>query len=220
MYVYDPVDADIVIEDARSWVCSGTGLASGDRLPGLLGYEVDRQFGGQPAGTERIAHSPVPGTTETSDMTVYTAQSGATVFATGSMHFNWGLDAYNSPALHSNRVNPAAQQMTRNVLASMQGNRPAPPTVLAAPTNLTARSTAKTTIALSWTDRSTNEQSFAIERSLSATTGFVEIARVSANTATHTDASVVRRTAYYYRVRALNGTSASPYSNTASAKAR
>jgi hypothetical protein len=53
-------------------------------------------------------------------MTVYTASSGAIVFATGSMNFNWGLDGYNAPALHPNYVNAAAQQMTRNVLAAMQ----------------------------------------------------------------------------------------------------
>jgi hypothetical protein len=221
MYVYDPVDADIVIENAQNWVCNGTGLRNGDRLPGLLGYEVDSEFGNQPVGTERIAHSAVPNTTITSDMTVYTAASGATVFATGSMYFNWGLDDYNSPGLHTNRVNAAAQQMTRNVLASMLGHRPLPaPTPLAAPTQLTAKSPARQRIALTWVYNSTNEQSFRIERSLSATSGFAELASVGANVSSFTDTNVRSRTSYYYRARAANATQVSSYSNTASVRAR
>jgi hypothetical protein len=212
MYVYDPVDADIVIENAQNWVCNGTGLRNGDRLPGLLGYEVDSEFGNQPVGTERIAHSAVPNTTITSDMTVYTAASGATVFATGSMYFNWGLDDYNSPGLHTNRVNAAAQQMTRNVLASMLGHRPLPaPTPLAAPTQLTAKSPARQRIALTWVDNSTNEQSFRIERSLSATSGFAELASVGANVSSFTETNVRSRTSYYYRARAANATQVSSY---------
>ena len=45
------------------------------------------------------------------------------MFATGSMQWNWGLDDYNtgavpnSPALRPPVVNPAAQQVSRNVLA-------------------------------------------------------------------------------------------------------
>jgi hypothetical protein len=52
-------------------------------------------------------------------MTIYTAGSGALVFATGSMQWNWGLDGYNAPWLHPLRVNAAAQQVTRNVLRRM-----------------------------------------------------------------------------------------------------
>jgi hypothetical protein len=114
---------NIVIQNAGSWVCRDTGLKNGDPLVGLLGYEVDREFGDQPPGTEVVAHSPLPGTTEASDMTAYTAGSGATVFAAGSIGWAWGLDDYNAPALHPNLVSPAAQQMTRNVLARMLGNR-------------------------------------------------------------------------------------------------
>src|SRR5262245_10291728 len=119
-YAGEPGDGgDIVIENAASWVCSNTGLQNGDHLLGLLGYEVDAETGNQPAGTQRIAHSPVPNASSMADMTVYTAASGAIVFATGSMDFNWGLDDYNAPALHPNYVNAAAQQMARNVLGAM-----------------------------------------------------------------------------------------------------
>jgi hypothetical protein len=50
-------------------------------------------------------------------MTVYGAPSGATVFATGSMQWSWGLDDYGVPDVRPSYLNPAAQQITRNVLA-------------------------------------------------------------------------------------------------------
>jgi len=149
MYVTDPVNTDLTIEDASHWICANTGLRSGDRLAGLLGYEVDCMFFNAPEGTGRVAHSSytfgngpvVPiedpsrlrlptSTTMYSDMTVYTADSGATVFATGSMQWQWALDDYNVPDLRPSYWSPAAQQITRNVLASFVGARPvvtAPP---------------------------------------------------------------------------------------------
>jgi hypothetical protein len=114
-YVTDPVNSDIVISDPGSWALAGTGLHAGDRLIGLLGYEVDRSFGNSPAGTNMIANSPA--NSSTSNMTSYLASSGATVFATGSMQWNWGLDDFNAPALRPFVNSAAAQQITRNVLA-------------------------------------------------------------------------------------------------------
>jgi hypothetical protein len=128
MYITDPVNANLVIEDASSWVCANTGLKDGDSLLGLLGYEVDCMFFDAPAGTARVGHSVYTysdGTSVYPDLIVYTAGSGATVFATGSMQWNWGLDNYNSPGLRPAYSSSAAQQMTRNVLASFVGARPA-----------------------------------------------------------------------------------------------
>jgi hypothetical protein len=114
------IQGDLVVDDASSWVWAGTGVKSGDHLIGLLGYEADREFGDQPLGTVRLTHSPYLTTTSTgtqtlyADSTIYTATSGATVFAAGSMDWNWGLDAYawsHSPVV----VNPIVQQATRNI---------------------------------------------------------------------------------------------------------
>ena len=139
MYAADPVDADIVIADASHWVFAGAGLRNGDALPGLLGYEVDAIYGGGPPGLERLAHSPFVdrGASDRiryADMTIYTAPSGALVFATGSMQWNWGLDGYNAPRWHPLRASAAAQQITRNVLNRMlrQSAVPAPTGALAA----------------------------------------------------------------------------------------
>ena len=116
------VNSDITIDrGAPDWLLEKTGLKTGDKLPGLLGYEVDRMFGNAPNNIVRVAHSPYPykGGTRYADMTVYKAASGATVFATGSMQWAWGLDDYNAPQLRPSRLNAGAQQITRNVLAKM-----------------------------------------------------------------------------------------------------
>jgi hypothetical protein len=116
------VHGDLVIDDASDWVWAGTGVQSGDHLSGLLGYETDREFGDQPPDIVRLAHSPYVATTSTgnetryADSTVYSASSGATVFAAGSMDWNWGLDGYASshaPVV----VNPIVQQATRNIFS-------------------------------------------------------------------------------------------------------
>ncbi|MBI1764947.1 MAG: hypothetical protein HYR56_26350 [Acidobacteria bacterium] len=121
-YAYYPVDADIVISNANHWVFANTGLRNGDTLPGLCGYEADRIYnipGVSPANVIQLAHSPLvdengPGA---SDMALYQHSSGANVFATGSMQWSWGLDDYFAWWSHPYRVNEAAQQITRNVLA-------------------------------------------------------------------------------------------------------
>jgi uncharacterized repeat protein (TIGR01451 family) len=125
-YVEDPVNTDLVVADQTSWVLAGTGLTNGATLPGLIGYEADGELAGNsPAGTAIVMHSPIPVLNPDaqkypfSDMTAYTASSGATVFATGSMQFSWGLDDYGAPQQHASVVNPAAQQLTRNVLARL-----------------------------------------------------------------------------------------------------
>jgi hypothetical protein len=90
----------------------------------------------------------------------------------------------------------------------------------ATPTGLTAtvrKINGKNEVALAWKDNSNNEQSFVIERSTSVNSGFAQIGTVGANTATYTDSSVVRKTTYYYRVRAAAQGSYSDYSNTTSA---
>jgi hypothetical protein len=115
MFDFYPVHGDIVVDNASHWIFAGTGLTNGDRLTNLLGYEADRIFGNSPQGLVRLAHSPLNTGEKTgfSDMTIYTAPSNAFVFAAGSMQFLWGLD----DGGWQPNVNPAAQKMTRNLLA-------------------------------------------------------------------------------------------------------
>ena len=130
MYAADPVDGDIVVSNSSHWVFAGTGMKDGDALHGLLGYEVDAIYGGGPPNLERLARSPFvdQGRVRYADMTIYTAASGALVFATGSMQWNWGLDGYNAPAWHPLIVDARAQRITRNVLDRMLAQPPVPAT--------------------------------------------------------------------------------------------
>jgi hypothetical protein len=80
---YWPVEGDVVIDDAKSWVFEGTGLRHGDVLKGLLGYETDWMTPDSPKEIVRLGHSPTASALRWSDMTLYTAKSGAMVFAAG-----------------------------------------------------------------------------------------------------------------------------------------
>ena len=71
---------------------------------------------------------------------------------------------------------------------------------------------------LTWTDNSSNEQTFKIERKAGACAGtgtFVALATVPVNTTTYTDTAVVVGNTYCYRVRAANASGVSAFSNTA-----
>ena len=115
----DSVDGDFAIEDASHWILNGTGLQQGDRLPGLAGYEVDGGGNSVPPATRVIARSPL--SQHKGTVTVYNQTNGAIVFSTGSIQWSWGLDDYHVPALRKSVLSPAAQQMTRNVLARFSG---------------------------------------------------------------------------------------------------
>ena len=124
--------ADMVVTDVSNFVFQGTGLQNGDHMPGLVGYEADVVFPGLgPAGTNIIASSPYIDPKSNfqgiSNMTYYTASSGATVVATGSNQWSWGLDDYNAATHHTVYTNASAQQSTRNILAQF-GATPGTPT--------------------------------------------------------------------------------------------
>jgi galactose oxidase len=91
------------------------------------------------------------------------------------------------------------------------------PAVPAAPINLVLNVASKTTINLSWTDSSANEDGFKIERSLDGRT-FTQIATVAANVTTYSNTGLTCATFYHYRVRAFNANGNSAYSNTAKRK--
>jgi hypothetical protein len=89
----------------------------------------------------------------------------------------------------------------------------------AAPTNLGATATSPSSIQLTWTDNSNNEDSFRIERS-SDGTNFTQIASVGVNVTQYGDSGLSSQATYYYRVRAANSyntLSYSAYTNIASA---
>ena len=134
MYNDDIGIGDLVIDDASTWVTAGTGVTTGTVLPGLMGYESDALTTPVNATERRIAHSPNPwGGSGYSDMSVYTAPSGAQVFAAGTMRFSWGLDDYNAPAIRSSYLSSQAQAMMRNILTRFRTPPVAPAPGGAAP---------------------------------------------------------------------------------------
>jgi hypothetical protein len=87
--------------------------------------------------------------------------------------------------------------------------------VVANPSGLTTTAGASA-IGLSWSDNSTNETGFVIERSESGGS-FSELATVGANVTTYSDASAVAGITYTYRVKATGSTVNSEHSNTSTA---
>src|SRR5690242_8452561 len=87
------------------------------------------------------------------------------------------------------------------------------------PTSLTATAVSSSQINLAWADTNSNESNYFVERSLSSTSGFTQIASLGANVTSYSSTGLAAGTTYYYRVRASmkNGTY-STYSNVASAR--
>ncbi len=86
----------------------------------------------------------------------------------------------------------------------------------AAPATLNATASSQTQINLSWADVS-SETGFKIERKTGAGGTYAQIATTGANVTTFSDTGLTANTAYYYRVRATNAISDSPYSPEANA---
>lgn len=87
-----------------SWF-AGTGFTAGSAIPGIVGYEWDSTQPGCVPNATTLFHyegAPYPDPRKytqsflstNADVVRYTAASGATVFAAGSIEFSWGLDGY------------------------------------------------------------------------------------------------------------------------------
>ena len=85
----------------------------------------------------------------------------------------------------------------------------------AAPTKVSAKaSTSTATVSLSWTDNATNATSYTVERCVGTTGAWIVIASNLPATATsYVDSKASLGVTYSYRVEALAGTVASPFSS-------
>jgi parallel beta-helix repeat protein len=84
------------------------------------------------------------------------------------------------------------------------------PTVPEAPSSLTSSGVTSSSVTLSWSDNSTSESGFIIERSGDGQV-FLPLTDVGANTKTYTDNSVLEDSSYWYRVAAVNSVGISAY---------
>jgi N-acetylneuraminic acid mutarotase len=97
------------------------------------------------------------------------------------------------------------------------GTTPPAVSAPAAPQNLSA-SAGPASVSLRWTDASSNEAGFRIERKDGPSASYRQIATVGAGVTGYTDTtSLIAATTYSYRVRAYNSAGSSKYSNESSA---
>lgn len=138
----------------------------------------------------------------------------ATVGANVTDYSNTGMAASTSYTYQVRAYNSGGNSDYSNTTSV---TTPAAPAVPVAPSGLTATAVSTNQIDLAWTDKSTDEMGFRIERSADGV-NFSQIYESAAGVTKYSDTSVTRNKKYYYRVYAYNANGFSPYSNTASAK--
>jgi hypothetical protein len=133
----------------------------------------------------------------------------ASLAAGATTYSNTGLNANTRYWYRIRAVNATDASAYSSLLSvsSLQG--------LAAPTALQAQVISGTQINLTWTDNTTTETNYTVERApdnAGVAGTFASIATLAANAAGYSDASVSQNTRYWYRVRAFNALDISPYS--------
>ncbi|MGZ3769869.1 MAG: fibronectin type III domain-containing protein [Bdellovibrio sp.] len=104
-----------------------------------------------------------------------------------------------------------------NSAATSVANATTSASVPATPSALAATAASATQINLSWTDNSSNETGFKVERATAAAGPFSLLSTLGANVVSYSDTTGSAATTYYYRVYAYNSGGNSGYSSTASA---
>jgi hypothetical protein len=115
-----------------SWLFAGAGVTASTRILGITGYELDQRTPATPPGTQLIGASagvpcmnaaePTPTHGDVAQTTLYRASSGALVFATGTLGWEYALSPVPqaSPDVPS-APDPRVVAITRNLLARMLG---------------------------------------------------------------------------------------------------
>jgi hypothetical protein len=135
--------------------------------------------------------------------------------------FTWSIDAggvggtvsssglYTAPSSTGTAIVRATAGSTSGTASVTVTTIPTPPS------NLTATAVSATKVNLSWTDNSSNETGFKIQRSSNGGKSWTQIATVGQDVTTYSDTSVSRSKTYQYRVAAYNSLGTSAWSNVA-----
>lgn len=123
-----------------------------------------------------------------------------TTAANAAAYFDTNLSANTTYYYRVRAVNSVGQSDYSSVVSAITAV-----TAPGSPSSLTVVSVLSTSVSISWTDNSTDESSFEIERSTTSGTGFASVGTVTSNVVSYTDTGLTSNTTYYFRVRASNG---------------
>jgi hypothetical protein len=114
-----------------AWLFAHSGVTASTGIPGIVGYELDQRTPATPPNTALVGSgagacgaatepSPVRGTV--AESTLYTARSGAFVFATGTLGWEYALSPVPQASPDAPRApDPRVVAITRNLLARALG---------------------------------------------------------------------------------------------------
>ncbi len=122
---------DFVVRAADHWLFEGTGMTNGDFIYGVMGYEYDSLYEGDPAWSKFVPEGRVKLASnihqrtreEVGGSAYYRAASGAEVVALGAIDFSYALDGYASPWKSED---PRAQKMVDNAFRRWTAGAPPP----------------------------------------------------------------------------------------------
>jgi len=137
----------------------------------------------------------------------------ATLAANTTSYSNSGLNSSTTYYYKVQAINSIGSSAWSNVVNSTTATSGPP----AAPSNLTAKATGCNSILLTWFDNSVNETNFDLRRSTSLNGTYSTIATLPSNITTYTNTGLTKGRKYYYKVRAINSSGNSAWSNISSA---
>ncbi len=155
------------------------------------GFIIERRQ----SGTPNFAQIATPG-------------AGVTTFS------DTGLTAGTKYYYHIRSTNSVGDSV--NTTDSFATTNAAPPSIPLTPSNLAATATSTTQIGLTWSDNSSDETGFKVERKPSGGS-YSEVGAVGAGVTSYNDSNLTASSQYFYRVRATNSAGDSNYSGEANA---
>jgi titin len=160
--------------------------------------------------------------TDASGETAYTVErssDGGSNWTVLTTNVAANTTSYNDTTATENSTYLYRVKATNAAGASSYSTTSSVTTLPTGPSGLTANAVASDTVELTWTDNSSAETTFEIQREVAGSNSWSAIAVVGANTTSYTDPTLNESVTYDYRVRASVGGRNSAWSNTAEASA-
>ncbi len=142
------------------------------------------------------------------------AEIAGSIAANATSYSNTGLTAGTTYYYRLRSYNAAGNSSYSNEISATTAAAPPPN----APSSLAATASGTATINLTWTDNSSDETGFKLERKTGSGGTYAEIAgSIAANATSYSNTGLTAGTTYYYRLRSYNASGNSSYSNETSA---